>query len=186
MSPTIPSVSADVPTLAARIEGLGGDERLILDMLLARLEFGRHQYGPWIVDDGRDYPAEAYEEVLDGMHYCAAEIVRRRRLAESRRRRIYVCHPYANDPPRNVERVRGICRQLVAEGYLPIAPHLYLPAFIDEATERELALSLCLELVDLCDEVRVFGTNLTIGMGREIQYAKQRGIPVQYDRRSVS
>ncbi len=120
------------------------------------------------------------------MNYCAAEIVRRRRLAESRRRRIYVCHPYANDPPRNVERVRGICRQLVAVGYLPIAPHLYLPAFIDEATERELALSLCLELVDLSDELRVFGTDLTIGMGREIQHAKQRGIPIQYDRRGVS
>jgi hypothetical protein len=66
----------------------------------------------------------------------------------------------------------------VADGVLPIAPQLFLPVFIDEATDRELALQLCLEFVDLSDELRVFGTDVTTGMGREIDRAKRRTISI--------
>jgi hypothetical protein len=184
MGPFVPSTPSSAESITQRILALAEDERLILESLLVRLELGQRQYGPWILDDGRDYPAEAYEEALDGMHYCAAEIVRQRRLAQSRRRRVYVCHAYADDPPRNVERVRGICRRLVAKDLLPIAPHLYLPAFVDEATERETALALCIELLDACDELRVFGATLTTGMGREIDHAKQRRIPIHFEPRT--
>ena len=51
----------------------------------------------------------------------------------------------------------------------------------DEATEREQALRFCLELVDTCDEVRVFGGRVTAGMKREVEYAKRRGIPVRFE-----
>jgi DNA polymerase-3 subunit epsilon len=166
--------------LGGRLTSLAADERQICETLLSRLEQGRKQYGPWRVDDGRDYPSEAYAEVLDGLHYIAAELVRRRRLERSRLRRVYVCHPFADDPTGNVERVRGISRQLVALGVMPVAPHLYLPQLLDEGSERERALSLCLELVDTCDEVRVFGGRVTAGMKRELEYAKTRGIPVRF------
>ena len=72
-------------------------------------------------------------------------------------------------------------RQLVALGVMPVAPHLYLPQLLDEATEREQALRFCLELVDTCDEVRVFGGRVTAGMKREVEYAKRRGIPVRFE-----
>lgn len=176
-------MSAAVPVprgIAERFAGLALDEQRILESLLARLEAGRDTYGPWNVRDGRDYPAEAYEEIIDGLHYCAAELVRRRHLAQGRRRRVYVCHPFANDPAANCVRVRAICRGLVVAGALPIAPHLYLPAFLDEASEREIALALCLELVDVCDEVRVYGAVITPGMSREIAHARQRGVPVRF------
>jgi DNA polymerase-3 subunit epsilon len=161
-----------------RVQRLGDDEQEILGVLLSRLELGRRQYGPWSVHDGRDYPAEAYEEVLDGLHYCAAELVRRRHLARTRKRRVYVCHPYASDPVANVERVRAIARELADLDLMPVAPHLYIPAFVDEATERERALKLCLELVDTCDELWVFGDFVSPGMQREIAFARSRGIPV--------
>jgi DNA polymerase III epsilon subunit-like protein len=122
------------------VTGLPVDERQICDALLGRLAQGRRQYGPWRLDDGRDYPSEAYAEVLDGLHYTAAELVRRRRIEAGRRRRVYVCHPFANDPAGNIERVRAISQFLIDDGALPIAPHLYLPQLIDEATEREQAL----------------------------------------------
>ena len=79
------------------------------------------------------------------------------------------------------ERVRGLSRQLVALGVMPVAPHLYLPQLLDEVTEREQALRFCLELVDTCDEVRVFGGRVTAGMKREVEYAKRRGIPVRFE-----
>ena len=63
------------------------------------------------------------------------------------------------------------------EGYLPIAPQIYLPEFIDEATERDLALKLCLALVTLSGEVRVYGKP-TEGMRLEIAEAHRLGIPV--------
>ena len=168
--------------LGGRLTGLPADERQICDALLGRLEQGRRQYGPWHVDDGRDYPSEAYAEVLDGLHYAAAGLVRRRNLEASRRRRVYVCHPFASDPAGNIERVRGISQFLIDDGVLPIAPHLYLPQLIDEATGREQALSLCLELLATCDEVRVFGDIVTEGMERELREAKRLSIPARFVR----
>ncbi|MFP2958470.1 exonuclease domain-containing protein [Myxococcus sp. 1LA] len=164
------------------ITGLPADERQICDALLGRLAQGRRQYGPWRLDYGRDYPGEAYAEVLDGLHYRTAELVRHRRLEAGRRRRVYVCHPFASDPAGNIERVRAISQFLLDDGVLPIAPHLYLPQLVDEATGREQALALCLELLATCDEVRVFGELVTEGMERELREAKRLGIPARFVR----
>jgi hypothetical protein len=180
--PDEPEDSRDV-YLLARIRSLVADERSLVEAIVARLDAGRQDYGPWRTDDGRDYPREALAEVLDALNYCAAELVRLRRgrkAAGMRTRRVYVCHPFADDPEANAERVRGICRALTESGFLPIAPHLYLPQFLDEETERDRALSLCLELVGACDEVRVYGGRVTSGMRREIERAEAMSIPVRF------
>ena len=98
----------------------------------------------------------------------------------NRPRWIYVCHPFENDPQGNIKVVRRICRSLVDDGCLPIAPHLYLPAFLDEATERKLALFFCMELVVVTEELRVYGKEITSGMKQEIGVAEMLGIPVSY------
>jgi hypothetical protein len=167
---------------------LNSDERQIVEAVLGRLDQGRSCYGPWKIDGGRDYPKEAFAEVIDALHYCAAELVRLRRARPRtgyRPQRIYVCHPFAGDPEGNARKVTAICRSLVEGGYLPIAPHVYLPAFVDENSERELALSLCLELVALCDELRAYGGVVTDGMRREIDRAEALGIPVLFIREVV-
>jgi hypothetical protein len=92
-------------------------------------------------------------------------------------RTIYVAHPYAADPKRNRERVRRIARRLALEGHLPLAPQLYQPQFLDERTERDLALGICLGLVRLSDEVRVYGEP-SEGMRLEIAEAGRLGIPI--------
>ena len=63
-----------------------------------------------------------------------------------------------------------------------IAPHLYLPQLVDEASRREQALALCLELLGTCDEVRVFGDLVTEGMERELREAKRLGLPAHFVR----
>jgi len=99
----------------------------------------------------------------------------------SRRPVIYVCHPYAQeDPGENANLVRGICRALVAEGALPIGPHIYLPQLVDDLAQRELALSLCLQMVTFCDELRVYGDRISDGMRREIDFASDQGISVRH------
>jgi hypothetical protein len=99
--------------------------------------------------------------------------------ASAPRWRVYVCHPFADAPAKNVVCVRRICRLLVEQDLLPIAPHLYLPQFIDETTEREHAIALCLELVELADELRVYGGRVTSGMRREIERARELGLPIR-------
>ena len=91
--------------------------------------------------------------------------------------RIFVSHQYSNDPHKSSLRVQAVARELVRENHLPLAPQIYLPQFIDESKERELALKLCLELVALSDEVRVYGKP-TEGMRLEIAEAHRLGIPV--------
>ena len=103
-----------------------------------------------------------------------------RAIVAERMRRVYVCHPYAADPEGNTRSVRAICRMIADGGHLPIAPQLYLPQFIDEATERERALLFCLELISLCDEVRMYGSVITAGMRREIEHAEALGIQVRF------
>ena len=93
---------------------------------------------------------------------------------------VYVCHPYAGNPAENIVAVRQICRELVEDGLLPIGPHIYLPQFVDENTEREVALSMCTQLVELCHELRVYGTQVTSGMFREIDHAARVGVPVRW------
>lgn len=168
--------------IAAFAGALAGDERAMVETLLGRIHAGRESYGPWRTDDGRRYPREALHEVVDALNYCAAELVRLDRLrgeTGERMRRVYVCHPFAGDVPDNTTRVRAICHALAESGFLPVAPHLYLPRFLDEATERERALAVCLELVATCDEVRVYGGTVTAGMMREIEHAEALGLPVR-------
>lgn len=93
---------------------------------------------------------------------------------------VYVCHPFADDPAENARRVLAICRRLATERVLPVGPHIYLPQFLDEKIQRDEALAMCLRLVELCAEVRVFGEVVTHGMQREIDHAIGLGIPVRF------
>jgi hypothetical protein len=165
------------------IAALQPDERLVAEAVLRRLDQGRAGYGPWRLNDGRDYPEEALAEVIDALHYCAAELVRLRRARpalEQRRRRVYVCHPYRGAHEANLRRVTAICRALVERGFLPIAPHLYLPSFVDPNRERDLAIGLCLDLISTCDELWAYGNFVTSGMHCEIERAKLLGLPVRF------
>jgi len=89
----------------------------------------------------------------------------------------YVAHRFGGAPELNAQRVRMLARTLAFSGTLPIAPQIYLPQFIEEATERDLALRMCLALVALSDEVRVYG-EVSPGMRLEIAEARRLGIPV--------
>ena len=90
---------------------------------------------------------------------------------------IFISHPFSGDQEGNRSRVTRVARLLVLNGHLPLAPQIYLPAFIDESTERDLALNMCCRLVAISDEVRVFGEP-TAGMQREISLAQRLGIPI--------
>lgn len=91
---------------------------------------------------------------------------------------VYICHPFAGDIDGNKAAVLEIARKAVAAGVLPVAPHLYLPQLLDEATDRRRALELCERLIDGCDELRIHGNVRSPGMEAEIAHARRRGIAI--------
>ena len=84
---------------------------------------------------------------------------------------VYICSPYRGNPRVNVMWARNYCKFAVRQGKLPIAPHLYFPQFMSEATERDKAMRMNFQLLGLCSECWVFGDEITEGMAAEINRA---------------
>lgn len=93
---------------------------------------------------------------------------------------VYICSPYSGNIEENLTNARRYCRYATDRGYIPLAPHLYLPQFLDEQMERELALFMDIALLSRCAELWVFGSFISEGMKKEISYARRKGKPVLY------
>lgn len=87
---------------------------------------------------------------------------------------VYIFSPYAWDVPTNVENARKYSRFAVDKGYIPIAPHLLFPQFLNDVNpkERQLGLFFGNALMSKCAEVWVFGDQISAGMESEIRRAK--------------
>lgn len=96
------------------------------------------------------------------------------RKAAAYRPLVYICSPFSGDVEMNICRARAYSRFAVAKRAIPIAPHLLYPQFMDEGTERELALFMGIVLLGKCDEVWVFGGTVSEGMAAEIARAKKQ------------
>ena len=51
---------------------------------------------------------------------------------------------------------------------------------MSEQTERELAMFMDMVLLGRCDEIWVFGSNISNGMAAEIEIAKQKNMKIRY------
>lgn len=94
---------------------------------------------------------------------------------------VYIASAFAGDTDTNTRRAQGYCRFAVSMGYIPVAPHLHYPQFMDDddKDQRKLGLFFALVLLGKCDELWVFGKP-TEGMSREIAKAKKREMPIKY------
>ena len=50
---------------------------------------------------------------------------------------VYICSPYAGEIEKNVKAAQGYSRFAVEKGYIPIAPHLLFPQFLNDANPKE-------------------------------------------------
>lgn len=87
---------------------------------------------------------------------------------------VYICSPFSGDMEGNTVKARRYSRFAVDRGTIPIAPHLLLPQYMEEETERDLAIRSDLEILKRCDELWVFGAEerLSAGMEAELDTAK--------------
>jgi hypothetical protein len=98
------------------------------------------------------------------------------------RKRIFICSPFAGDVIANIIRAKALCREAVDMGVAPFAPHLHYTRFLpDVGASREVGIECGLVYLETSAELwySCAGNNLpTNGMQREIDYARELGIPV--------
>ena len=95
---------------------------------------------------------------------------------------IYVCSKYKGDVEQNTRNALAYCRAIYRMGYIPIASHLHFTRFLDDndPVEREDGLKMGLQLLNLCNEIWVFGDDISSGMQREIDFAIDNSIPIKH------
>ena len=95
---------------------------------------------------------------------------------------VYICSPLSGDVEGNQEKAARYCRFAVDTGYIPIAPHLYFPRFMNDTNprERDLAIFMDIVLLTKCAQLWVFGETISKGMGIEIEKAKRKGQTIRY------
>lgn len=97
---------------------------------------------------------------------------------------VYICSPLRGDILKNLTNAAGYCREVVEKWpeVIPIAPHLYFTQFLNDnrPNERSLGMEMGLELLDMCEELWVYGMdNPSEGMKAELEYAKENGITIR-------
>ena len=95
---------------------------------------------------------------------------------------VYICSPFAGDLEKNVVAARTYSRFAVEQGYIPIAPRLLFPQFLDDSDpkERELGLFFGNAIMSKCSEVWVFGSHISSGMEAEIKRAKGKNYRLRH------
>ena len=103
-------------------------------------------------------------------------------LGRTDRPMVFVCSPFAGCVRENVQNARRYSRFTYLSGYMPITPHLMYPLFLDDkqTKERQDGMDMGLRLLDLCEELWVFGDRYSSGMQREIAHAIARCMTIRY------
>lgn len=86
---------------------------------------------------------------------------------------IYVCSPLKGDIEKNIRIAKEHCRRIALNGDIPLAPHVYFTTFLDDTIleERELGMKMGMKLLEISDELWVFGKP-SEGMKQEIKWFK--------------
>ena len=127
------------------------------------------------------YNSEGYKDpvVYEALTRVEAE-ERAARAAAAYRPLVYICSPYAGDIEKNTYRARAFSRFAVEKKYIPIAPHLLCPQYLNEETERWLGLKMGIVFMGKCEEIWVFGDVVSEGMASEIDKAKRMRKKIRY------
>jgi len=95
---------------------------------------------------------------------------------------VYICSPFSGAVDENIAAAQRYSRFAVDKGYIPVAPHLLFPQFLDDNNpkERQLGLFFGTALMSKCAEVWVFGSTISAGMEAEIKRAKWKDYRLRY------
>ena len=130
------------------------------------------------------YNSEGYYDPTTYEALSAVEKLEKEAMAAKRAYRplVYICSPFSGDTDGNTQRARRYCRFAVRNGCIPLAPHLLFPQFMDDTkpAERNLALFMDIVLLGKCDQLWVFGKEISAGMAAEIGKAEKKNMTIRY------
>lgn len=91
---------------------------------------------------------------------------------------VYICSPFDGD----TRGVRRYCRFAVRNGAIPFAHHLIFPQFLDYEKPSEHAIGVFMSMVFLgkCEQLWIFGANISADMLAEIKKAKKKNTQIRY------
>lgn len=123
------------------------------------------------------------EGYYDPTAYEALSLIEREeRALRAFRPIVYIRSPFSGAVEENIAAAQRYSRFAVDNGYIPFAPHLLFPQFLDDNNpkERQLGLFFGNALMSKCAEVWVFGNIISAGMETEIKRAKWKDYRLRY------
>lgn len=104
---------------------------------------------------------------------------------------VYICSPlrpvspdvsaHSDELKANLRLACDACTFAAVRGFIPVAPHLYFPQFLDDdkPMERTLGMNMGPELLRKCETLWIVSHRISYGMSAEIKEAQKHGIPVK-------
>lgn len=95
-------------------------------------------------------------------------------------KKVYICSPLRGDIKGNIEKVKRYTEYALKCGTAPVVPHFYALCMDDNVPkEREIGLAAGLCLLWFCDELWIFGDEISEGMLAEMKFCKNLNIKMK-------
>ena len=91
-------------------------------------------------------------------------------------KRVFISHPFSKNMLINTMKINKICKDI--KGYLPISP-VHLFSFMENDEEREEIMQVCFALIDLCDEIWIYGESEGCNLEKEYAIKKLKKIVIK-------
>lgn len=100
-------------------------------------------------------------------------------------KKVYICAPLGGKVEENLQRAIQYAKYALKCGTAPVVPHFYALCLDDrDPKQRELGIKAGQSLLWFCDELWIFGEEITKGMNAEIQFCKMMNIKTRKIRAS--
>lgn len=88
-------------------------------------------------------------------------------------KKVYICAPLGGNIKGNLEKAKRYTEYALRCGVAPVTPHFYALCLDDhDPKEREIGRKAGMSLLWFCDEVWIFGNEITEGMKAEIDFCR--------------
>lgn len=88
-------------------------------------------------------------------------------------KKVYICAPLGGNIKGNLEKAKWYTEYALRCGVAPVTPHFYALCLDDhDPKEREIGRKAGMSLLWFCDELWIFGDEVTEGMKAEIDFCR--------------
>lgn len=95
-------------------------------------------------------------------------------------KKVYICSPLGGNIQESLKKAKQYARYALICGTAPVVPHFYALCLNDNIPkEREIGMVAGLSLLWFCDEMWIFGDEVTESMKAEMQFCKSLNISVR-------